>query len=124
MAALVLLGLTGCFHLDVEEIHDGRILLQVRDEATGALLGDVDVHVLGQNGEGARGTTNDAGCVGLSFRAPRVAMTSGRWVPGWVLLRFTAPGYAPLEMPCGVADFVETSRIRVLTRGVTLRRAA
>jgi len=80
----------------------------------------------GLNGPVARGTTNAAGNVGLTFRAPTVMLTSIPKKIGfhWIALRIEAAGYAALDVPRDGHDFVETSGLRVLTRGVAPRRAS
>ena len=124
MLTVLFVGLAGCVHLDFEDVREGRVLLQIRDDRTGDRIEGVIVRVVGHGGEAARGVTNAAGNVGLTFQAPTVLFRSSSPVFGWVVLRLEAPAYAPLEIPCDAHDFVETSRIRVLTRGVALRRTS
>jgi hypothetical protein len=123
LTVLLLLGLAGCVNIDFHERPEGRVLLQVRDESTGAAVDGAQVHVEGLNGPVARGTTNAAGNVGLTFRAPTVMLTSIPTIgPYWIVVRVETVGYKPLEILCSRTDFVETSGVRHLTRGVALRR--
>ena len=117
MLTLLFVGLAGV-NLDVMDAREGRLLLQVRDDASGAALEGAQVQVEGLNGPVARGTSNAAGYAGPTFRAPTVMLRS---LPGpgpyWIVLRVAAP-----DLSCSPHDFVEASGVRSLTRGVALRK--
>lgn len=143
MTALLLLGLAGCFRLDLNPApivysapKEGRLLLHVTGPRGRGLFGSPDlegVRVTARQGGDVitQAATNAIGAVGLAFVAPvelRInPPTSENWpheIRPWVVLIFEKPGFQTLELPLQPEDFVETSGVRHLTRGVALRKAA
>lgn len=120
--------------LKAERDVEGRIVLQVHGR--GGLLGPavldgVSVTVRAQEGILAVGVTNAIGALSLSFRAA----TADRLVPPtsinlpverrpWVTLRLEKDGFESQDLPMVPEDFAEWQGLRLLTRGVLLRRAA
>jgi hypothetical protein len=75
--------------------------------------------------------TNGVGAAGLTFTAPvewRMVPPTSENLPRqhrpWVVLTLEKAGYQTLELPLQPEDFVETRELRLLTRGVILRRAS
>jgi hypothetical protein len=102
--------LTAGLHLDFRDVREGRILFQVRDQQTGSVVPEVDLR-LSQARDLASGKSNQLGRVGLEFRAADPPPTSlGKFPGAWVVATLTKAG--------------ESRDLRLLTRGVTLRRAS
>lgn len=141
-APAAFLLLSGCFSLNLTQDpvrtsapKEGRLLLHVTEEGARGLLGarDLDgVKITVRSGSDtiARATTHTIGAVGLEFLAPVEAQhhppTSALpfEIRPWVTLTFEKDGYRTLELPLQPEDFVETRELRLLTRGVALRRAS
>lgn len=78
----------------------------------------------------AHATTNAIGTVGLEFLAPVEHQPNPPTsalpleIRPWVTVTLEKAGYRTLELPLQPEDFVETRSLRMLTRGVSLRRAS